>query len=269
MKPTQAIDVHGHYGRYHRHESNPLINKFMTGDGPTVAARARASHIQFTVVSPLLGLLPRGEGDAVAGNAEAERVVPKTRGLLQWVIIDPKRPKTFEQARQMLKARTCVGIKLHPEEHRYPILKHGLALFEFAAEHRAVVLVHSGEANSWPKDFVRFANLYPEMKLILAHHGNSGALSTPELQVRGIQASKHGNVYADTSSARSIFPGLIEWGVKEVGADRLLFGTDTPLYFTAMQRVRIDHAEISETQKRKILRDNAVKLLQLEERGLV
>jgi len=67
-------------------------------------------------------------------------------------------------------------------------------------------------------------------------------------------------MYADTSSARSIMPNLIEWAVKEVGAERVLFGTDTPLYSTAMQRARINHADLSDADKRLILRDNAVKL---------
>ena len=60
-------------------------------------------------------------------------------------------------------------------------------------------------------------------------------------------------------------PNLIEWAVGEIGAARLLFGTDPPLYFTAFQRARIDYAEISLEQKRQILRDNAIKLLNLEE----
>ena len=47
----------------------------------------------------------------------------------------------------------------------------GRAIFEFAAEHRAIILTHSGEENSLPEDFVPFANDYPEVRLILAHIG--------------------------------------------------------------------------------------------------
>jgi predicted TIM-barrel fold metal-dependent hydrolase len=200
--------------------------------------------------------------DAAAGNKEAARIVARLPGLLQWVIVHPLQPETYDQARRMLKRPGCVGIKIHPEEHCYSIRKHGRALFEFAAEQCAVVLTHTGEKNSWPIDFIPFANDFPEMRLILAHLGNS-ALPTgqPDHQVRAIQASKHGNVYTDTSSMRSIFPRLIEWAVKEVGADRILFGTDTPLYFPWMQRVRIDYAAIAAREKRMILRDNAARLL--------
>ena len=82
--------------------------------------------------------------------------------------------------------------------------------------------------------------------------------------MRAIQNSRNGNVYADTSSASSIIPNLIEWAVAEVGGDRVLYGTDAPLYSTAMQRARIDSAELDDDSKQKILRDNALSLLSLD-----
>lgn len=262
-RDIQAIDVHAHYGTYFRRELPELTNRFASGDAETVAQRAKDNNVEWTVVSPLLGLLPRGESDATVGNDEASRLVPETDGLLQWVIIDPLRPATYEQAEHALAQPHCVGIKIHPEEHVYPITEHGRAIFEFAAKHDALILTHSGHENSLPADIVPFANDHPNVRVILAHIGCScGADRT--LQVRGIQESRHGNVYADSSSAMSIAPGLIEWAVDEVGVDRILFGTDTPLYSTSMQRARIDKAELIDDKKRMILRDNAIALLGLD-----
>jgi predicted TIM-barrel fold metal-dependent hydrolase len=204
--------------------------------------------------------MPRGCADAVAANEEAARIVSEHSGLLQWVIIDPRQPQTYEQADRLLRTPRCMGIKIHPEEHLYPIKEYGEPIFAFAAERRAVVLTHSGEANSLPEDFVPFADAHPEMKLILAHIG-CGYDGDLGHQVRAIQRSRKGNIYADTSSAMSIVPNLIEWAVSEVGVDRVLFGTDTPLYHTAMQRTRIDRSELSETYKRRVLRENAITLL--------
>jgi hypothetical protein len=259
-RDIQAIDVHAHYGVYKREHVLPLKNGFMTGDAAVVVERARRANTEWTIVSPLLGLMPRGKADAVAGNEEAARVVPATDGLLQWVIVNPLQPKTYEQAERMLRHPRCVGIKIHPEEHRYPIREHGRAMFEFAAKQRAIVLTHSGEQNSLPADYVPFLNDFPEVRLILAHLG-CGFDGDPTHQVRAIQASKRGNIWVDTSSAQNILPGLVEWAVKEIGAERVLYGTDTPLYSVPMQRARIDGAEIREEEKRLILRENAVKLL--------
>jgi len=112
--------------------------------------------------------MQRGRADTADGNREATRIVLATDGLLQWVIIDLNRTETYEQAAEMLTKPHCVGIKLHPEEHCYPITEHGDALFSFAAEHRSVVLVHSGDENSLPTDFLPFAERYPETRVILA-----------------------------------------------------------------------------------------------------
>jgi len=118
--------------------------------------------------------------------------------------------------------------------------------------------VHSGDAFSAPLDFIRWADEYPNVTLILAHLGNGGsAAGDPRLQVQAIQASRHGNVFVDTSSARSILPGLLEWAVAEIGPERILFGTDTPLYFAGMQRARVDYADLSEPDKIRILNGNA------------
>ena len=126
-------------------------------------------------------------------------------------------------------------------------------------------MTHSGCPNSLPDAFVPFANRHPGARVLLAHLGNgAGADGRVDLQVRAVQAAKHGNLWVDTSSARSILPGLVEWAVRELGAERLLFGSDTPLYHVALQRARIEAAEIPDEAKRLILRDNARRYFGLE-----
>lgn len=253
-----AIDVHGHFGRYDRRPASHL-NEFMTGDANVVIERAKRANIRLTIVSPLEGLLPRGQADVVRGNRNAASIIARTPELRQYVVIDPRVPETFRQADEMLRLPSCVGIKIHPEEHVYPVCEHGRPVFEFAAARRAVILAHTSEQFSLASDLVDFANEFPEARLILAHIGH-GWDGDPGHQVRAVQNSRHGNVYADTSSARSITPNLIEWAVREIGAERVLFGTDTPLYHASMQRTRIDHADLNDADKRRILYVNAEQL---------
>lgn len=258
-----AIDVHAHYGQY-LNGPRPQNAEFMSGDAETVLRRARRANVQLTVVSPLAAMMPRGGGEPIEANEHAAGLVETLDGLLQWVVVDPRKPQTYDQADRMLRRPKCVGIKIHPEEHLYPVAEHGRKAFELAAKHGKMVLSHSGEQNSLPEDLVRFADEFADAKLLLAHLG-CGWDNDLGHQVRAILSSRHGNVYVDTSSGSSLLPGLIEWAVSQVGAERLLFGTDTPLYFASMQRIRIDHAEISDAAKRLILRDNAVRLFHLKE----
>lgn len=257
----QAIDVHAHYGPYFN-APNDLVNQFRSGDLETVAARAAASNTEITIVSPLQALVPRGNNDPDGGNADAARLVPGMPSIRFWAVVDPLREATYTQAAALLKMPSCVGIKIHPEEHIYPIKDHGRAIFEFAQQHEAVILTHSGEGNSLPGDFVPFADDFPTVKLIVAHLG-CGYDGDPSHQVRAIQKARAGNIFVDTSSAQSLIPQLIEWAVKEVGAEKLLYGTDTPLYHVPMQRARIDEADIPDDAKRLILRENALQLLPL------
>ncbi|MBI2440854.1 MAG: amidohydrolase [Lentisphaerae bacterium] len=257
-----AIDAHAHFGEY-LNASSERQQAFASGDLGQVAERARQARTCLTFVSPLEALMPRGRAQPVQGNQRAAALVPDVPGIRQWVVVDPLTPETFAQAEVLLQQPHCIGIKIHPEEHGYAIAAKGRELFRFAAERRSVVLAHSGDRTSLPEDFVPFADEFGQVTLILAHlgHGWDGDLTH---QVRAIRQCRHGNIYTDTSSAKSLTPGLIEWAVAALGAERVLYGTDSPLYFAPMQRARIDHAAISAEAKRLILRDNAIRLFHLE-----
>ena len=264
IRDLQAIDIHAHYGKCINGHSE-LMDEFMSGSAQTVVERAGLANTCLTVVSPLGAIRPKFRADAVAANEQAARVVEQAQGLLQLVVINPLQPRTYQQAARMLVAAKCVGIKIGPGAHGYQISKYGRDIFEFASEHQAVLLSHSGEQNCEPADFVPLADDYPQVKLILAHLGYAHDMD-PSHQVRAIQASRAGNIFVDTSSSRSLTPGLIEWAVDQVGAERILYGTDSPLYFAPSQRARIDRAGVSDRQKELILRDNAERLLGLQAR---
>ena len=70
------------------------------------------------------------------------------------------------------------------------------------------------------------------------------------------------NVYLETcSSFRS--PGVIERLVMEAGADRVIFGSDTPLMGPRCQIGKILTAKISDQEKRLIIGENACRILKL------
>jgi predicted TIM-barrel fold metal-dependent hydrolase len=253
-----AIDIHGHYGVYDRGAAQ-LTDRMMSGDLEVVRSRARGAGVQLTVVSPLRALFPFG-GDTLAANEETLASCTQYEDIHFWAVLEPRIRESYAQVEIMLRHHHCCGIKIHPRDHGYEIRQHGAAIFDFANAQRAIVLTHSGDPGSYPEDFVAFANNHPNVTLILAHLGNSdnGHLTR---QVHAVRRAKEGNIYTDTSSIRSMSSGLIEWAVEEIGFDRLLFGTDTPLYFTAAQKARIEYAEIDDTAKRAILFDNAARIL--------
>ncbi len=256
IKKLKAIDVHAHIGEYNFTQSE-LFDSWCSADHKIVTDRARRANTQWTLVSPLAAFMPP-PGDSFSANENVREIINSTQGLMQWAVLDPVRDN-FVQVAEILKSPKCIGIKIHPRLHNYHISEYGKKIFEFASENKAVIQTHSGDELAMPIDFVPFADSFPEVKLIVAHLGY-GSNEDPTLQVRSIQAAKNGNIYTDTSSSMSLCSGLIEWAVKEVGPEHILYGTDSPCYFPAAQRVRIDEAEIEEKDKQLILCDNAIKL---------
>lgn len=255
----KAIDVHGHVGRYDRGQRREA-DRWCSGTAAQVVELADRARIGLTVVSALEALLPFG-GDPLRGNEQVVKAVARQPRLRFWAVLHPTVEGSYPQVERLLRHPSCCGIKIHPDAHHYLITERGGAIFEFAARQNTVVLTHSGQYGANPEDFIPFADRHPNVRLILAHLGNDeGSLHR---QAFACRRSRHGNVYVDTSSAASIQSGLIESAVADLGHERILFGTDTPLYFAPAHRARIDHALISDVAKRAILQGNAARLLRI------
>ena len=132
-------------------------------------------------------------------------------------------------------------------------------IYSFAAENRALIITQSGEENSLPEDFCLFANRFPEVQTICSHMG-CGYDGNLEHQMRAIEMNTNDNLYTDTSSAKSLTQSLIEYAVKRIGSEKILFGTDNSCYFSPCQRARIDYAHIPAKDKYNILCGNALRL---------
>ena len=180
-------------------------------------------------------------------NEYMREIAERERRVYQWVVIHPEIEETFRQAERMLVSKKTLGIKIHPSYHGYEICEHYEKIFSFANTHGATVLMHPQSILKMPE----LCDNYPNMKLIIAHLGS-------EDHVMAVKNSKAGNIYLDTSGGASNLNNVIEYAVKTVGADKILFGTDT--YSSAFQAGRIAFARISDEDKRLILRDNAKRL---------
>lgn len=263
MDEIKAIDIHGHLGPCNNHGGD-LNDQLMSNDIDTIRQRAKKSNIKLTIISALNALMPYS-GNPLHGNNEAHEVASKYSDIKMWAVLDPKKSETYKQVENFITSNECVGIKIHPTLHNYKISDYGDDIFSFATSNNITILTHSGCSTN-PEDVCLFAEKYKDVKIILAHLGSSedGKLSR---QVYAFKQTKSKNVYIDTSSGCSIYSGLIEWAVSQIGSKRLLFGSDTPLHFTACQKARIEYAEILEDQKYDILFKNASQLFKIEDKN--
>ena len=102
---------------------------------------------------------------------------------------------------------------------------------------------------SVPEDFVDMAKRYPEAMLQYAHIGGG-----PDWEY-ACKALKHSpNVYVDTSGSNNE-EYMIDFAIKELGVDRLLYATDlSNSYFQGVGKILCSNT--TEEQKRKIFFDN-------------
>jgi len=260
FETNRAIDVHAHFGR-HRLAPTPKDDA-LSGGPDLVVQRHELAGIRATIVSSMDALdgVRMEYSDLRAGNAAAQAAAEEYDSIWFYAILNPTFPRSFDDVAELLEHPKCLGIKIHPRMHQYEISEYGQAVFEFAADRQTVVLSHSGGPGCLPCQFIPFMNAIPEAKLILAHLGHDELNGTIVLQTDAIKQAQSGNVYTDTSSSSSIYSGLIEYAVNEIGADRILFGTDSPSYFSAAQKRRIELAEIDQAAKQAILWENAQNL---------
>jgi len=242
----KAIDIHSHFN--HGVPGDHIAPEF-NGLNDFTLEFMRDENIRFDICEVGYSTYASVLSDEriAEENDHLKSVSDNTDYIYQWVVVHPEREETIAQARDMLSRRKALGIKIHSPMHRYDILAHGDRIFSLANELSATVLMHPHKIG----DMVAFADRYPNMNLIIAHLGS-------RWHVDAIASAKHGNIYTDTSGSMSALNNVIEYAVKTVGSEKILFGTDT--YSPAFQYPRVSLARISQNDKENILYKNALRL---------
>ena len=102
-------------------------------------------------------------------------------------------------------------------------------------------------------DLVALAKRHPNATLICGHTGGDW-----ELGIRAIRA--HDLALAETGGSDPI-SGFVEMAVRELGADRVLYGSDAGGRSFASQLAKVQGADVPDEAKRKILGENLKRLL--------
>lgn len=195
---------------------------------------------------------------APAGNDEIARVVDEHPDrFVGYTGVNPRygEAEVVGELEKHLLQGNHKGIKIHPANNDYradgPDYR---PMWEFANEHELPVLSHTwaGESQDEPAMFVPIAKEFPRVKVILGHSRE------PALEA----AKQADNIYLDL--CLSVMPdGLIELMVNELGADRVLFGTDVSFFDGRAKIGQVAAARISDDDKRKIFGLNAERIFSI------
>ncbi len=140
---------------------------------------------------------------------------------------------------------------------------------ERAGQLKAVILQHAYwrtvpnlPDESHPGHVAELAARHPDVAFISAHSGNDW-----ERGIRGVRAVP--NVYTEVSGFDPT-AGVVEMAVRELGAERVIYGSDAGGRSYASQLSKVLSADLSESQRRLILGGNIERLLRpiLTDKGI-
>ncbi|MDR3637892.1 MAG: amidohydrolase family protein [Isosphaeraceae bacterium] len=134
------------------------------------------------------------------------------------------------------------------------------ALVRRAAELRAVIFQHTWiktqgnlPGESTPTDLAALAKRHPDAAIICGHTGGQW-----EIGIRAVRETP--NVTIDLAGSDPT-AGLVEMAVRELGARRILYGSDAPGRSFASQLAKVYGADVTDEARRLILGENLQRLL--------
>jgi predicted TIM-barrel fold metal-dependent hydrolase len=240
------IDVHAHYGNWPFPGQDASMEKFIQ--------ILDKYQIKKTIISSAKAIFY----DFREGNEDLNEFLKKDSRFYGYIVINPNYQK--ESINEIVKyarpGSKFIGVKLHPDYCRVPVnSKKTLDILE-AVQHLSLpLLVHSWSTPySNPKYIIETSTAMPQLKIIMAHMGGP-------VWKQGIEAATKasGNIYLEISSGLGD-KGQVMEAVKAVGAQRVLFGTDTTLFDPGWALGKVEAAELNKQERQMILYQNAMDL---------
>ncbi len=221
-------------------------------------AYSTKTGVQRGIINSVRSQQSKTAKDFIEGNREMARRVEKSRGpflgacVVNSLFID-------EAVREMEYCRKRLGMVWVGELCNYTVpyeytIKEFEQLVQQAVNLNMVLNVHTelGEM-----DYI--IDKFPQATIVFPHFGDGREFDNIFKRIDSV--AKHPNTYLDTSGYGHDRVGMLEYAVKTIGTDRVLFGSDFSINDPSTVIVRIEHAFISEEQRQKILSGNLEALL--------
>ncbi|MFZ2658511.1 MAG: amidohydrolase family protein [Victivallales bacterium] len=159
------------------------------------------------------------------------------------------------------------GIKMHPEYQDFspddvsldPIWKACIRNSVFVIFHAGADVAFKMPFRSNPAKFAKLHKRFPELKMVLAHFGSWTQWDEVEKDLIGL------DIFLDTSfTAGFIEDSKFTRLIRSHGADKVIFGTDSPWRDQSKEVKAISSLQLSDTELELVFHRNAEKLLGLK-----
>lgn len=161
---------------------------------------------------------------------------------------------------EFIKNSGLKGVKIHPDTQQFNIDDERLFPMYDYLQDKLPMMIHCGDPRydfSHPRRLKRVLDNFPKLTVIGAHLG--GWMLFDE----ALELLKDTSCFVDMCSSHMFMPeGLIKKYINGYGADRVLFGSDFPLWDPVKEAEYLINLDIPYEQKEKIAYKNALNLLE-------
>jgi predicted TIM-barrel fold metal-dependent hydrolase len=194
----------------------------------------------------------------VAGNREVARFVEKHRGrFVGACVVNPQ--FVDEALKEVEYCRRQLGFVWVGELCNY-MAPYEYTIREFELLVREVVRLGMVlDVHTEHEEIDYIVSRFPEATIVFPHFGDEKEYA--HIFKRIDLVAKHPNCYMDTSGYGHDRMGILEYAVKTIGPDRVLFGSDFSINDPSTVLARIHHSFLTEEQKAKVLAGNLEALL--------
>ena len=179
--------------------------------------------------------------------------------IVGYGIINPREENAVDEVKRCMTELGMKGIKMHSWKHGYyPENMSNLdPVIDAIEQYHVPILTHTGASPlSTPQQWAAVAEKHPNQVFVFAHIGMfNGGYACVDC------AKKLPNVYVDTSGQFEL--PIIRKAIKELGADRIMWGTDWPYKSATAEIMKFIDIELTEEEKEKIFRTTAMRVWNL------
>jgi predicted TIM-barrel fold metal-dependent hydrolase len=200
----------------------------------------------------------------VAGNREVARNVEKCKGRFEGACV--VNPQYIDEALKEIEyCHDQLGFVWVGELCNYMVpYNYSLKEFETMVAHisklKMVLAIHTEHG-----EMEYISQKFPDATIAFAHFGDDHEYEDIFKRIDIVAANP--NYYLDTSGYGHDRVGVLEYAVKSIGPDRVLFGSDFSINDPSCVISRIKNSFLSQDQKQKIFSGNLKSLLKKVQNG--
>ena len=268
MITREIIDVHTHIwpDKIALRAADNIVNYYSLarqGDGSKngiIEGAKDFSNIRFVISSATLK--PDTEHAQVGNNF----IIETSKSDPRFIPLCSFHPEMgFDAAVSELeraKASGAKGVKIHSDFQKFFVdSENAMEIYKECARMELPILFHTGDKNtdfSTPKRILNILEKLPQLTIIAAHMCGYSVWDEAEKYLIGTP------VYTDTSEA---LLGMDEKGlyrlIEKHGVEKVMFGSDYPLWNTSFSYNQIESIGLNETEKSMIYSENAKKVFNI------